>query len=414
MPARSAGSAVPRPAGSQPDDAAVLHDVEAAWAALRPRADEIADTITLTLLVRDSEVYERVGPELRVDVRDSTREHIRRGIEVLAGTSDAPSSAIELWRETGRRRARQLVPLETVLNAYTLGTRVLWEALVESGRTTGAVTDEHVLLVAGQRVWSALDVQNGVLVEAYRRESTRMQRQDLQRQQSALDALAEGRGADPQFAEEARDLLGIAADARVACVVALFDGSLDEPLGALEDRLERVEVSCHWHVRTGRYFGLLSGPIPDDSELVALIEPHATGRVGIAASPEGVAGFATAFQLATRAAETLGRGEARVVSVTDRLPEVLLAGSPQVTPLLMRETLGPLLAQPEPLGSTLLETLAALLRHDGSPTHAAEELFCHRNTVIYRARQIEEITGRTLTSPRDKMLLSLALMVSGR
>jgi DNA-binding PucR family transcriptional regulator len=102
-----------------------------------------------------------------------------------------------------------------------------------------------------------------------------------------------------------------------------------------------------------------------------------------------------------------------VVSVTDRLPEVLLAGSPQITPLLMQETLGPLLAQPEPLATTLLETLAALLRHDGSPTHAAEELFCHRNTVIYRARQIEQITGRTLTSPRDKMLLGLAMMVSG-
>jgi hypothetical protein len=413
MPARSAGSAFPRPAGAGTDDAATLRAVQTAWAALLPRSDEIADTITLTLLVRDQEIYERVGPDLRVDVRQSTREHIRRGIEVLAGTSDAPSSAIELWRETGRRRARQQVPLETVLNAYTLGTRVLWEALVEHGVASGADTDEHVLLVAGQRVWSALDVQNAVLVEAYRRESTRMQRQDLQRQQSALDALAEGRGADPDFAAEARDLLGIAADARVACVVALFDGSLDEPLGAVEDRLERIDVTCHWHVRTGRFFGLLSGALPEPDELVALIVPHATGRVGIASSPEGVAGFATAFQLATRAAESLERGETRVVSVTDRLPEVLLAGSPQITPLLMQETLGPLLAQPEPLATTLLETLAALLRHDGSPTHAAEELFCHRNTVIYRARQIEQITGRTLTSPRDKMLLGLAMMVSG-
>ena len=60
---------------------------------------------------------------------------------------------------------------------------------------------------------------------------------------------------------------------------------------------------------------------------------------------------------------------------------------------------------PEPQASTLLETLAALLRHDGSPTHAAEELYCHRNTVIYRLKQIEQLTGRTLTDPRDKMLL---------
>ena len=102
-----------------------------------------------------------------------------------------------------------------------------------------------------------------------------------------------------------------------------------------------------------------------------------------------------------------------MVSVAERLPEVLLAGSPQVTPLLLDETLGPVLSQPEPQASTLLETLAALLRHDGSPTHAAEELYCHRNTVIYRMKQIEQLTGRSLTDPRDKLLLELALMVRG-
>ena len=60
-----------------------------------------------------------------------------------------------------------------------------------------------------------------------------------------------------------------------------------------------------------------------------------------------------------------------------------------------------------------METLGALLRHDGSPTHAADELFCHRNTVIYRMKQIEQLTGRSLTDPRDKMLLGLALLARG-
>ena len=135
--------------------------------------------------------------------------------------------------------------------------------------------------------------------------------------------------------------------------------------------------------------------------------------MGVATSRDGIAGFAPAFQLATRAAETLQRGEQRVVSVGERLPEVLLAGSPQVAPLLLAETLGPVLANPSHRPTTLLDTLAALLRHDGSPTHAAEELYCHRNTVIYRMKQIEQLTGRSLTDPRDKLLLELALMVRG-
>ena len=158
------------------------------------------------------------------------------------------------------------------------------------------------------------------------------------------------------------------------------------------------------------YFGLLAGPLVEESALVELFTPHATGRVGVAASPDGIAGFATAFQLATRAAETLQRGERTVVSVSDRLPEVLLAGSPQILPLLMAETLGPLLAQPEHHQRTLLQTLGALLRHDGSAKHAAEELYCHRNTVIYRMKQIEQLTGRSLADPRDKLMLELGLM----
>jgi DNA-binding PucR family transcriptional regulator len=41
-------------------------------------------------------------------------------------------------------------------------------------------------------------------------------------------------------------------------------------------------------------------------------------------------------------------------------------------------------------------------------------LFCHRNTVIYRLKQIEQLTGRSLQVPRDRLLLVLALMAIGR
>ena len=304
--------------------------------------------------------------------------------------------------------------MELILSAHTLGTRALWEALLAQAASGKLDVEDQVLLIAGQRVWSALDVQNAVLIESYRRESARLQRRDLQRQQSILDALIEGRGADPHFATEAYEVLGIGTDVRIACVVAPYDGSLDEPLTAPEDRLERLEIASHWHVRGGLYFGLLAGPLPDDDGLVQLLTPLAVGRVGLASSPDGLAGFATAFQLATRAADTLPRGTPCVVSVTERLPEVLLAGNPQVAPLLQQHTLGPLLAQPDHLAETLVDTLAALIHHDGSPTHAAQELYCHRNTVIYRMKQIEQLTGRSLTDPRDKLLLSLGLLTLGR
>ena len=397
---------------SDEPDARQQAQVAAAWLSVLDQSDAVADDICLTLLEKDAELYERAGPEFQADVRASTREHIRRGIEAMAGVENATHGTAQLWRDTGRRRAQQGIPMELVLNAYTLGTRVLWEALVAQGSKDDV--DEQVLLVAGQRIWSALDVQNAVFIDAYRRESVRLHRRDLQRQQSTLDALVEGRGTDPDFAAEARDALGITGEMGIACVVAPYDGSLDEPLmPSGGDRLERLGITSHWHVRGGLYFGLLAGALPPDGELAETLVPHAVGRVGLARSPEGVGGFATAFQLAARAADTVPRGRRCVVAVGERLPEVLLAGSPEVAALLVQETVAPILAQPPHLAETLRQTLAALLEHDGSAKHAAEALYCHRNTVIYRAKQIEELTGRSLADPRDKLLLTLGLTAAG-
>lgn len=401
--------------GGSGEDGAEDAAVARAWGLLVDSSDAIADSITLTLLERDDEVYERFGPELRGDVRASCRQHIRRGLMILSRGALAPVNATDLWRDTGRRRARQGVPLELVLHAYTVGARMLWEALVARAATGQAVVvDERVLLSAASTVWSNLDTQNAVLIDAYRRESARLTRQDLQRQQATLDALLEGRGGDPAYVEEARAALHLGADDDLACVVVLQEPGATGDLGSLEDRLDRAGIGARWHVRSGVYFGLLFGDLPDESALCALLDPHAPARMGLAHAVGGLPGFATAFLLASRAAETLARHERRAVSVADRLPEVLMIGSPQVAAVLIEQTIGPLLAQPEAQRDTLMETLEALLRHDGSPTHAAVDLFCHRNTVIYRLKQIETLTGRRLSDPRDKMLLALALAADSR
>ncbi|MCT2583508.1 PucR family transcriptional regulator [Actinophytocola gossypii] len=387
--------------------------ISRAWASLLDQADAIADDITLTLLERDP-YWSEQRPDRQADLRASTREHVRSGIRAMARLAGTDHRATDVWRETGRLRARQGVPMDRVLSAYTQGTRTLWEALLRQGWDEKERINEHVLVLAGQQLWAALDVQNAVLVEAYRREANRLQRQNLQRQQNFLDGLVEGRGADPEFAREAREALGIGPDEQVVCVVAPFADPLDEPLRAPEDRLERVGVSSHWHVREGNVFGLVPPGTLSVRQLVRALEPCVAGRVGLAPSGDGLAGFATAYRLASRTAESLPRGTQRVVPLTDRLPEVLLAGSPEVVPVLVAETVGPLLAQPAPLSRTLLETLSALLAHDGSPTHAAAALYCHRNTVIYRMKQIESLTGRSLSHPQDKLELSLGLLATGR
>ncbi len=360
----TSGAAMSTPGPGTRTEADRAEEMQRAWTLLLDSTDAIADSITLTLFERDDDIYERAGQELRADVRASCRQHIERGLAILAGRGSHAESAPELWRETGRRRARQGVPLETVLHAYTLGARMLWEALVDRVREDGTTgVGEGVLLAAASTVWSNLDVQNAVLIDAYRRESARLQRQDLQRQQATLDALLEGRGADPAYVEEARSVLGIDPDDALACLVVLHDGDPSDELASVEDRLDRARIGARWHIRGGVYFGLLFGQLPDEEGLVELLTPSAPGRMGVALASDGLPGFATAYLLAHRAAETLARHERRVVGVGDRLPEVLMVGSPQVAALLVSQVLGPLLAQPE----AQRDDAPA---HPGGPAHA--------------------------------------------
>lgn len=384
--------------------------VERAWASLVSQADAIADDITLTLIAIQPQWYESADPQIRADLRSSTREHVRRGIRAMAGLTPG-ANPVDLWRETGRRRARQGVPLEYCLNAYTVGTRMLWESMVHQQEALGI--DDRVMVLAGRQVWTDLDVQNSVMSSAYRKEAALLQRRDLQLQGRLLDGLAEGRGGDPAFAAEVQEILGIAADSQMACVIAAFDGNRDSPLRNPDDRLERCDLLSFWHVRGDHHFGLVPlGSRPVAEAVADLVEQLAccnSGRVGIAIADD-LSGFGTAFQLATHTVETIPRGRTDIAVVDDRLPQVLLTASPAVSALLVRSTLGPILAQPAHQSEVLLATLRALIAHGGSPTHAAEDLICHRNTVIYRIKQIQDLTGRSISEPGDRLLLALALM----
>ena len=56
----------------------------------------------------------------------------------------------------------------------------------------------------------------------------------------------------------------------------------------------------------------------------------------------------------------------------------------------------------------LLDTLNAYLDHDGSAERAAEVLYCHPNTVRYRLRRLQELTGRSLSDPHGIAELAAA------
>jgi purine catabolism regulator len=71
--------------------------------------------------------------------------------------------------------------------------------------------------------------------------------------------------------------------------------------------------------------------------------------------------------------------------------------------------LGPIEASEGHYGGELMRSLEAFIEENGQWERAARRLYCHRHTLRYRIKRVEELTGRSLHSARDRIEFWLAL-----
>jgi purine catabolism regulator len=71
--------------------------------------------------------------------------------------------------------------------------------------------------------------------------------------------------------------------------------------------------------------------------------------------------------------------------------------------------LGPIQAAEGTYGGELMRSLETFIECNGQWEKAARRLYCHRHTLRYRIRRVEELTGRSLDSARDRIDFWLAL-----
>ena len=380
--------------------------------ALREDVDGLADRLTVMVLERE-DVYGELGVPIDTDLRATCRANIDRTLAVLAGDLPSHVERARVTIETGQRRVRQGVPLEVVLRAYRLCGRLLWERMCRVSRERFDGRFDRALLDAADRVWALIDSASDRLVDAYRREEAQLRSLDDGRRYSMTEGLLQGRGRDPAFARDASRALGLPEhqDVLVAVAPHADDGGAGPPEGARE-ALAAAGFGSVWHTRPGEVVGVV--PVPPGADgphaLCAALRPCARGPIGVSAPVGGLDRLDEAHSAARLAAATLPTGEPAVAALDDRLPEALLAGSPELAARVRREALGPVLDLPEAERDVLLTTLAATLDAGGSPSRAASSLYCHRNTVMYRLARIETLSGRRLADHRDRLLLSLGLL----
>jgi PucR family transcriptional regulator, purine catabolism regulatory protein len=77
--------------------------------------------------------------------------------------------------------------------------------------------------------------------------------------------------------------------------------------------------------------------------------------------------------------------------------------------LFCESLLGPIENGEGHYGGELVRSLEAFIECNGQWEAAARRLYCHRHTLRYRIRKVEELTGRDLASARDRIEFWLAL-----
>jgi hypothetical protein len=136
------------------------------------------------------------------------------------------------------------------------------------------------------------------------------------------------------------------------------------------------------------------------------------GVGGACREPTEIARSYTEARGALAAAGRMGRAPG-VVAFDDLGVHRLLLQVPDLGELraFAVDVLGELVRSPEHAAeprADLLDTLIAWFRSNGSPQRTARELHVHPNTVTYRVRRVEEITGLRLDSYRDRLMAQVA------
>ena len=246
------------------------------------------------------------------------------------------------------------------------------------------------------------------------------ERYELLQRSMAGDVLAEALTGNlyPEELQAKLRPFGIGEQAAVLAF-SMSDPAVGAPL--LERVLERAGVHSLVAIRAGLLCAVIDidGVEPDPVELAGLARTELQARLGevraAASRPAATHSLRLSFHEARCALEAarLRNGDANqtVASYKD-LGAFQLLLSLQDDDALMsycRGVLGPVEQGEGEYGDELLRSLDVFIENNGHWERAASALYCHRHTLRYRIRRVEQLTGRDFSSARDRIEFWLAL-----
>ncbi|HWF33027.1 MAG TPA: PucR family transcriptional regulator ligand-binding domain-containing protein [Solirubrobacteraceae bacterium] len=203
--------------------------------------------------------------------------------------------------------------------------------------------------------------------------------------------------------------------------IAVLAFALDDPSAAaapLERALERERVQSLVAIRAGLLCAVLDGERVDALKLARKLREELSARFGGVRASASRVGPAHSLRLSFHEARCaleavrLQNGSAPDVASYCDLGAFQLLLSLQDDDALLsycRGVLGPVEQDEGEYGEELLRSLDVFIENNGHWEKAAGALYCHRHTLRYRVRRVEQLTGRDFSNARDRIEFWLAL-----
>jgi PucR-like helix-turn-helix protein/diguanylate cyclase with GGDEF domain len=369
--------------------------VERLLGRLTARRVEIAEDMLATLR-REVAAYAALDGERLAAQRAHCYDHVDAFLAVVRSGRVPVGAAVAFVREVAERGAREGLELELLLRGYRNNSRTITHWV---GEQASAATPEglRAALAVTRMVMEYTDSISGALAEAYLRESQRLLAEAESLQRDLVEDLLAGRSGGT-----------IETRARAA---GLEPGTAFQiAVVAASDLGRAVEAVSH-QLRMGRVGGLR---VARHDELVVVAPAEASlgqllGRAserepltaGVSLPLSALAEIPAAHREARRAlALAPAGGVLRLADLT--LFDYLLAGADEAA-----RRLGP--RGLERLDAPLRETLLAYAACDLNVGATARRLQLHPNTVHYRLRRLERLTGRDVRRFQDVVDLVAAV-----
>ncbi|MFE3291497.1 PucR family transcriptional regulator [Rhodococcus sp. NPDC059234] len=358
---------------------------------MRASVDELTDELVARIVSAEQDYADAslLTPE---QLRSACRDNLSSMLANLDGTAPV---RLESARDAGRMKAEQGVSLAALLHAFRLGGRLIWEELM--ARSDGRAS--RWLLDMAAQVWALVDVYSDAASDAYRVAADLRAREDAEARRLLVRTLFADHGANPPGAADAVRAFRI-PDRAAFAVVSIEDAPSCPSAESMQSELRAAGVDSVWDTEVDGRIGLLwAGTAAALDAGVRALGRVGAGRVGVSLDFGRPGEIGEAVDQARQARRCVLDGTAAATRYDSVPVPLLMIRQPDAGQLAARQVLGPVLALPSADRDSLLATLEAWFAARGSTTAAAATLHYHRNTVLYRLRRIQELTGRDFADP---------------